>query len=176
MTHATLATTTTRLRPAIAADVEDVTRIWHLGWRDGHLGHVPDALLRQRQEPGDFRGLVLDRLDTTTVATVGSQVVGFVTVHDDEVQQIYVDAAARGTGVATTLLGHGEVTIGRRFDRAWLAVVAGNARARRFYERHGWSDAGRFDYVARTTDGATIAVPAHRYEKRVAVRTAGATR
>jgi GNAT superfamily N-acetyltransferase len=167
MTHATLSPATAVLRPATGEDAEDITRIWHRGWPDGHLGHVPDALLRQRQRLDDFRGLVLDRIDTTTVATVGPQVGGFVTVHDDEIEQIYVDAAARGTGVAATLLAHGEATIGRRFDRAGLAVVAGNARARRFYERLGWSDAGRVDYVARTTEGATIPVPAHRYETRL---------
>ena len=53
------------------------------------------------------------------------------------------------------------------FDRAWLAVVAGNARARRFYERNGWSDVDPFDNPAWTTSGATIPVPARRYEKRV---------
>jgi hypothetical protein len=47
--------------------------------------------------------------------------------------------------------------------RAWLAVVAGNARARAFYERHGWRDAGPFIYHAETEAGA-FPVPSHRYE------------
>jgi GNAT superfamily N-acetyltransferase len=50
--------------------------------------------------------------------------------------------------------------------RAWLAVVAGNTRARRFYQRRGWSDEGPFDYAA-AVPGGTIAVPAHRYVKPV---------
>lgn len=170
MTQATLTPTAPRLRPAAAADVEDICGVWQRGWPDGHLGHVPDALARHRRRPDDFRGLVLDRLDTTTVATVDGTVVGFVTVHDDEVQQVYVDAAARGTGVAATLLTHGEAVVGQRFDRVWLAVVAGNVRARRFYERQGWSDGGPFAYVAHTTEG-TVAVPAHRYEKLTGRRT-----
>jgi hypothetical protein len=45
---------------------------------------------------------------------------------------------------------------------AWLAVVPGNARARRFYERSGWADDGGFDYVA-----GEITVPCRRYVKRV---------
>ena len=49
--------------------------------------------------------------------------------------------------------------------RAWLAVVAGNARARRFYERQGFTDEGPFDYPA----AGGIAVPCHRYTKRLAV-------
>ncbi len=48
---------------------------------------------------------------------------------------------------------------------AWLAVVPGNARARRFYERQGWSDEGPFDYPARLDDGGTIPVRCLRYTK-----------
>ena len=54
--------------------------------------------------------------------------------------------------------------IAGRFDTAWLAVVAGNARARRFYEKSGWHDAGGFDYPAEIK-GGTIPVPSRRYEK-----------
>ena len=48
--------------------------------------------------------------------------------------------------------------------RAWLAVVAGNARARAFYERAGWVDEGPFEYAAAAEDGA-ITVPCRRYAK-----------
>lgn len=73
----------------------------------------------------------------------------------------------RRSGIADALLDHGETVIRAGFDRAWLAVVAGNARARRFYERNGWSDTGAFDYPAFGPDGVPIAVPARRYEKRL---------
>jgi hypothetical protein len=57
--------------------------------------------------------------------------------------------------------------IGAAHDTAWLAVVPGNARARRFYERQGWYDAGPFDNPAFTRDGSTLLVPTRRYEKRL---------
>lgn len=155
------------LRAATEADIDAVAGIWQRGWREVHLGHVPDELVRRRR-PEDMRALVADRVGTTTVATIGADVVGFVIVHDDEIEHIYVDDATRGTGVASALLAHGEAVVGGRFDRAWLAVVEGNARARRFYERHGWSDAGPFDNPATTADGATVLVPCRRYEKPVA--------
>ena len=98
------------------------------------------------------------------MAVTDGRVVGFVTVHDDEVEQVYVDASARGSGAAATLLDRGEEIVGATHDRAWLAVVAGNVRARRFYERRGWVDAGPFDYSAETDEG-TFTVPALRYEK-----------
>ena len=94
--------------------------------------------------------------------------VGFVTVRHDEIEQLYVDAVARGTGVADLLLAHGEDAVRSSFDRAWLAVVAGNRRARRFYERNGWSNAGAFDNPAPTPAGDAIPVPVLRYEKQLA--------
>jgi ribosomal protein S18 acetylase RimI-like enzyme len=153
------------LRPANPDDVNAIAEVWHQSWRDGHLGHVPDALLPHRALV-HFRERVPPRIPATTVATIGSTVVGFVTVHDDEAEQVYVAASARGGGVANTLLRHAEQVIAERYDTAWLAVVAGNARARRFYERNGWRDAAGFDYGAEIR-GGTIPVPCRRYEKRV---------
>ena len=63
------------------------------------------------------------------MATIDNRVIGFVTVHNDEVEQMYVAAEARGGGTATALLQHAEEVIVEKFDLAWLAVVAGNARA-----------------------------------------------
>lgn len=154
------------VRAAEVGDLDVLSRIWHQGWRDGHLGHVPLALHRHRRL-ADFRRRLPVRLPTTSVAETDRVVVGFVTVHDDEVEQLYVHAAFRGSGVAAQLLAHGEAVVGQRYDVAWLAVVAGNARARRFYERSGWTDAGAFDNPAWTTTGGTIPVPARRYEKRL---------
>ena len=153
------------LRPATADDADAIAAVWHLGWCDGHLGHVPDSLLPHRRLV-HFRERVPPRIPQTTVATVASSVVAFVTVKDDEVEQIYVDSSARGGEVANALLRHAEQVIAARFDRAWLAVVAGNARARRFYEKSGWRDGEAFDYAAEIP-GGTIPVPCRRYEKRL---------
>ena len=86
-----------------------------------------------------------------------------------ELEQLYVDQAARGDGVAAALIEHAERRIAERFDLAWLAVVAGNARALRFYERSGWVDAGAIDYDA-PIEGGAIRVACRRYEKRVQPR------
>lgn len=166
MTTTAVAPSTVALRGAGRADIPAIVRIWHEGWREAHLGRVPVALVAHRGVD-DFRQRVPERLGTTTIAALESAVVGFVMVHDDEIEQIYVETAARGTGVAAALLGHGETVIGERFDRARLAVVAGNSRARRFYERRGWSDTGAFDNPAWTATGVSIPVPARRYEKRL---------
>jgi putative acetyltransferase len=126
---------------------------------------VPAALLAHRSLD-DFRLRVPERIATTVVATIDSQIVGFVTVHDDEIEQLYVTASARGGTAAAALLARGEQVIASGFDLAWLGVVAGNARARRFYARQGWCEAGAFDYGAQIA-GGTIPVPCLRYEKRL---------
>jgi ribosomal protein S18 acetylase RimI-like enzyme len=154
------------LRPAGTADIDAIGRIWHAGWRAGHLGHVPEELHAHRGLDA-FVARVPPRLGMTTVAEVGGAIAGFITVIDAELEQLYVAADARGTGLAAALLERAEQQIGERFEIAWLAVAAGNARARRFYERHGWHDAGALDYGAEVP-GGTLAVACRRYERKLA--------
>ncbi|MFI9814291.1 GNAT family N-acetyltransferase [Saccharothrix variisporea] len=150
------------IRPATVADVPAVARVWHSGWADGHLGHVPDELVRART-PESFAQRAADLVARTAVAVVDGEVAGFVMVEGDEVEQVYVSADHRGAGVADVLLAEAERRVAAHHDTAWLAVVAGNTRARRFYERHGWTDSGPFVHQAP----GGIAVPAHRYVKRL---------
>lgn len=154
------------LRPARPDDAPAVAEIWRSGWRDGHLGHVPDQLLAARTD-ASFDVRAAERTGDTAVAVVDGAVAGFVMVVDDEVEQVYVAPEHRGTAVAATLLAEAERQVAAGgHERAWLAVVAGNARARRFYERNGWADEGPFDHEAEGP-GGRIRVPAHRYVKRL---------
>jgi ribosomal protein S18 acetylase RimI-like enzyme len=152
------------IRAAQPDDVDAIAQVWHDGWREAHLGHLPAEIDEFRRLP-DFRDRVSQGLATITVAVDDEgHVLGMVMVHDDEVEQVYVAARARGTAVAESLLSHGEQVISQRFDRAWLAVIEANPRARRFYARCGWRDLGPFDHEAPAGTG-TITVRAHRYEK-----------
>jgi DNA/RNA-binding domain of Phe-tRNA-synthetase-like protein/ribosomal protein S18 acetylase RimI-like enzyme len=154
------------VRPALPADAEAVAEIWRRGWRDGHEDLVPQELVEARTEES-FRTRAADRVGDTTVATIGEAVTGFVMVVDDEVEQVYVSGDHRGTGVADLLMTEAERQVrANGHETAWLAVVAGNGRARGFYERAGWQDEGPFDYAASTESGS-IAVPCRRYTKRV---------
>jgi ribosomal protein S18 acetylase RimI-like enzyme len=156
------------LRPARPEDARAVAEIWRVGWRDGQLGHVPDELLVARTDASFGErapARIADPATDTVVAVVDGAVAGFVMVVGDEVEQVYVAPAHRGTAVAPTLLAEAERLVrAGGHERAWLAVVAGNARARRFYERNGWRDEGPFDHMAEGPDGP-IRVPAHRYAK-----------
>lgn len=154
------------LRPATPDDAPLIARIWYHGWRDGHLGHVADELVAVRTRDS-FDQRSADRVGDTVVATVDGAVAGFIMVVGDEVEQVYVAAEHRGTGLAAGLLHEAERLVAANgHDRAWLAVAPGNTRARRFYERSGWTDEGPFDYPAATADGP-MPVPCHRYVKDV---------
>jgi putative acetyltransferase len=157
----------TSIRPASDADMAAVADLWHEGWHDGHAGHVPDGLTAARTLAA-FHERTPPRVADTSVA-VGDDgaLLGFVMVVDDEVEQVFVAPAGRGTGLAAELLAEAErrVAAGGHAS-AWLAVVVGNARARRFYERQGWSDTGDLPYEV-TAGGKTFVSPCRRYVKRV---------
>ncbi len=119
---------TVTLRPAEATDVDAVAAIWYSGWGDGHLGNVPDELVAIRTKDS-FWTRVPARIPDTTVAIAGQmvadpagaggvagaevpdpagvgsggEVAGFVMVVGDEVEQVYVSADHRGSGVAAVL-------------------------------------------------------------------------
>ena len=59
---------------------------------------MPDALVAVRTSQS-FDERVADRIGDTVVAVVDEQVVGFIMVVADEVEQVYVARTWRGTGV-----------------------------------------------------------------------------
>ena len=153
-------------RSASPADAEAVAAIWHQGYRDGHEGHVPEEIFAYRRLE-DFAARVPKLLEATIVAVVDGRVVGFVMVEGDELYQLYVDRAARGSGVAAALLDRGEQTIAQTHSRGWLAVVEGNTRARRFYERAGWQPVGPIGQPSYAGPGREMLIAALRYEKQL---------
>jgi putative acetyltransferase len=155
----------TSIRPADATDMAAVADLWHEGWHDGHAGHVPDGLTAARTRQA-FHDRTPSRVaDTSVAVTEDGELVGFVMVAGDEVEQVFVARAARGTGLAASLLAEAERRVfAAGHDSAWLAVVAGNARARAFYAKHGWLDAGDLPYVV-TAGGEEFVSPCRRYVK-----------
>jgi GNAT superfamily N-acetyltransferase len=63
---------------------------------------------------------------------------GYALVADEWLHQLFVRPAAWGTGVADELHDHAT-----DFGARQLWVMEQNARARRFYEKHGWRPDGR---------------------------------
>ena len=136
------------VRPATPSDARTAARVWRSAWLDGHRGRVPGTLLAARG-PDYFDAQAAAWTSLTVLAVdTADRILGLVVVADDELVQLAVDQAARRVGVGTLLLEEAERRIGASYRQAWLGVVAGNVRARRFYERQDWRDTGDMVYPA----------------------------
>ena len=153
-----------RVRPAVAAEVDQLAAIWYDGWQDAHASIMPAELARLRTRDS-FRERLGAALADTRVAGAPGSPVGFCILKGDELYQMYVSAEARGTGVAGLLMVDAEARLAARgFDRAWLACAVGNNRAARFYEKSGWRRAGVVSYQPDAADG-TGPIQVWRYER-----------
>jgi quercetin dioxygenase-like cupin family protein/GNAT superfamily N-acetyltransferase len=125
-------------RRATPDELPALARLWEAGWHDAHDGLVPPALVALRTSDS-----FLDRLsgfgDALRVAGPPGEPLGLCVASGEEIDQLYVAPAARGTGLAATLLADGEARLaaaGASVGR--IACAIGNDRALRFYEKHGW--------------------------------------
>ena len=99
---------------------------------------VPPALVALRTSES-FLDRLRDLGDALRVAGPPGRPLGLCVASGDDIDQLYVAPAARGTGLAARLLADGEARLaaaGVRVGR--IACAIGNDRALRFYEKHGW--------------------------------------
>jgi GNAT superfamily N-acetyltransferase len=123
------------------ATFEDVPAIVELFERSfATLTFLP-VLHTHEQHLAYFGGLL--ETHEVWVDEEGGALRGFCTI-SDMLDHFYVDPPAFGTGIADALFEH---VTSRRPDGFTLWVFQQNARARRFYERHGC-------VVLELTDGA----------------------
>jgi len=155
-----------QVRPADAAEIDHLARLWYDSWHKTHAPLSPPELIRLRTL-GSFR----DRLETAlpNVSVVGPvrAPLGFCALKGDELYQLFVSSDAHGSGVAAALIADAEVRLAQRgVETAWLACAIGNHRAARFYEKSGWHMAGTFVIASETSIGPFLREH-WRYEKRL---------
>jgi GNAT superfamily N-acetyltransferase len=153
-----------KLRPAEAAEIDRLARIWYDGWQDAHAQILP-AELRRVRTLESFRDRLQAALADVRVVEMSREPVGFCFVKADELYQLFVSAAARGAGVAAALVADAEARIADAgATTAWLACAIGNERAARFYEKCGWRRTGTVVSQLDTPDGI-FELEVWRYEK-----------
>lgn len=165
---------TVSVRDALSSDADAVTDAHVRAWQVGCRGIVPDALLdhpdfdrrqrdgwRYRLEHGPSPGS--DPENRIVVAVVADRVVGFAHTgrqvhraagrHDGgELYGLYVHPDWWGHGAADALMAAALAELRTRFTSAGLWVLCDAQRARRFYERTGWT-------IRRTHEGDLVEEP-----------------
>lgn len=126
------------LRPYAAADEDAAIELWRRTWAH----HFPDIDFNARQAWWRERWKQeLVPVAHIVVAELGGALVGFVTVDPATtyLDQLVVAPEHWGTGVAAALIDEAKRLSPRGLD---LLVNKENARAIRFYEKHGFVYAG----------------------------------
>ena len=140
------------IRRATVVDAPAIADLHVRAWQATYR-HVFPAAALDAMSPGErivrWEQNVLDAHVPVFVADEGGRVVGFVAVGpsrdadcDGELWGIYVAPEAWGTGAAGRLMEAALEDLRANFREAILWVLDDNPRARRFYEKHGWSPDG----------------------------------
>jgi ribosomal protein S18 acetylase RimI-like enzyme len=152
----------TGTRDAGAADLPAIDALFRRSFTDtfGHLyaGHDLQAFLaqftheawaREHADPAYAFRVVEDAEGLAGYAKLGPPALPIEPRGPAvELRQLYLAGRAKGTGAAQALM---EWTLdaarARGAAELWLSVYVDNGRARRFYERYGFEDAGRYGFM-----------------------------
>ncbi len=167
---------TIEIRPAAPSDAAEIAEAHVRAWQAAYRGLMPqdflDGLDVERREAGWRRLLDGPTGFGVLVPVLDGRVVGFASTgpsRDDargSRRALRDQPAPRRLGAWCRVRPAARRRSGRSpvaaIDEAVLWVVPGNTRARRFYERHGWTSDG----VERPIDVADgVSVPELRYRR-----------
>jgi ribosomal protein S18 acetylase RimI-like enzyme len=144
------------LRTAQPADAPAVAAVHVRSWQVAYRGLLPDEYLdalRPEERAGRYTfGELEPHQPETVVAVERGTICGFATTgpcdDDDrrgagELLALYVDPHRWDCGIGRALIQEARVRLARDgFQEAGLWVLAGNARAERFYRSDGWTADG----------------------------------
>lgn len=129
------------LRPAIASEASNIAEVFLRSFRDAYrAGNV-----RLAHPDEDVRRWVREELlpdSEVTVAVSSGMVIGYVATKPGWIEHLYVDPAWIGRGVGSPLLAAARERLHGGCD---LWTFQENARARAFYELHGFVAVGYTD-------------------------------
>ncbi|MBW0016995.1 MAG: GNAT family N-acetyltransferase [Mycobacterium sp.] len=168
----------TEVRPAVPNDAYAVARVHVQSWQTAYRGLIAQDYL-DALAPDDFaRRYTFGRVGlwpSTLVAVDDPEICGFATIglcrdielpNFGELMALYVAPAHVGTGIGRRLISAARERLrGRGVAVAVLWVLDGNVRARRFYERDGWS----FDGTRKTAVFGNVPAEEVRYRRSMGV-------
>lgn len=170
---------TALVRPARVGDEPGIARVHVASWQDAYRGHMPADYLAaldvdQRAEAWHQRLPAARRSrGDVLVAICGGDIVGFAHFGSSrdqdadpgrtgEIGAIYLQPESIGQGFGRLLMKRAVAGLaGHGYANATLWVLEGNTRARRFYERAGWTPDG----AAKTDHSRSFPIPEVRYRR-----------
>lgn len=130
------------IRRAADGDGGEIARLW-LRARRASIPAIPPPVHSDDEVTGWFRDVVLLQREVWLACRDDDrQILGLMVLDCEWVDQLYVEPDHLGRGIGSQLL---DVAKARRPDGLQLWTFQSNAGARRFYERHGFSEVGRTD-------------------------------
>ena len=130
-----------------------IADLWFSSWHDAHADIVPSTLVELRSYES-FLDRVQQKFNIIRVLGSIGEPIGMCYVVGEEIQQLFVSASARGTGAASLLIKDAELSLRNSgVKKAWLACSIGNTRAERFYQKCGWTNAGKIMEELETSAG-----------------------
>ena len=125
-----------KIRRYRSSDFEAVTKVWFESWNStpavGSTSVTLESLQKRFQDE-------LSREWSVHVAARGPDVIGFIALTRNRVDQLFVSPPSQGQGVGKQLLAFAK----SRAPAFTLSTPAENKRACKFYEREGLVLAGR---------------------------------
>ena len=139
------------IKRATVEDAETISKIHALSWKSAYRGIVPQAYLDGIKEDlwvPAFRKWFAEGVFRADILYCNEEAVGCVTYGRGrngrfrgwgEIVALYILPDYCGLGLGKYLLSHALNQLGLQgFGDCYLWVLAGNANARRFYEKHGF--------------------------------------
>jgi len=153
------------IRRAIIEDANRIAEIHVFGWRCAYRGIISDEYLFGKasvwKRIAAFENII--KLDSDEIYVFDDDCVikAFMTIgnsrnedrkNDFELYGIYVEPLLTGNGIGTQMVEFCEkIAIERKFGENILWVFKDNKKARRFYEKLGYSLDGREEYLEGTS-------------------------
>jgi GNAT superfamily N-acetyltransferase len=129
------------IRRGEARDARRAADVW-LRSRKASIGAIAPPVHDDDDVRGYFAGHVLGDCELWVAEDDAGHVVGILVLDGEWVDQLYVDPDHWGRGIGSELL---DVAKRERSGGLRLWTFASNTGARRFYERHGFVEAGQTD-------------------------------
>ncbi len=155
------------IRSATVADAAAISDLFHRSFTAtfghiyppedlaGFLAGCPQERFEGEIQSADFATFVGHDADGGLLGycTLGPQDLGVELEEKSWVlRQLYLDEAAKGSGLAQALMQHAVAEArARQVDNLYLTVWVENHRARRFYDTHGFEEVGQYAFVVGST-------------------------